>query len=187
MDKKKQLLTNATNSTHNDLILYIRGLCMSFLVGVKEASEILGWDRRKVSTYHLRGVLPKPVASLSSGPIWFRKQIEYYKDGKESGITTFYIEGETVYECKHNHPIKETSYSIEEIKEYKRNYIVYQEKDIKQLKNTILEKNPIARFLSFESISFLHDLGILETDVFHDYIYQYSVESIELTKEGRDE
>ncbi|MDQ1005391.1 hypothetical protein QFZ28_005969 [Neobacillus niacini] len=160
---------------------------MEFLVGVKEVGEILGWDRRKVSTYHLRGVLPKPVVSLSSGPIWFRKQIEYYKADKESCVTTYYIEGELVYECKPNYPIKETSYSPEEIKESKRNYNVYQEKDIKQLKNAILEKNPIAQFLSFESISFLHDLGILETDVFHDYIYQYSFENIELTKRGRDE
>jgi hypothetical protein len=160
---------------------------MDFLVGVKEAGEILGWDRRKVSTYHLRGVLPKPVVSLSSGPIWFRKQIEYYKVDKESTVTTYYIKGGLVYECKPNYPFKETSYSPEEIKESKRNYNVYQEKDIKQLKNAILEKNPIAQFFSIESISFLHDLGILETDVFHDYVHQYSFENIELTKKGRDE
>jgi hypothetical protein len=185
--KEQQLLTNATNLIHNKPTLFIRGLFMGFLVGVKEASEILGWDRRKLSTYHLRGVLPKPVVSLSSGPIWFRKQIEYYKAGKESGVTTYYIEGEIVYECKHNHSIKETSYTPDEIKESKRNYNVYQEKDIKQLKSFIQEKNPIAQFLSFETISFLHDLGILETDVFHEYIHQYSFENIELTKEGRDE
>lgn len=148
---------------------------MEFLVGVKEVGEILGWDRRKVSTYHLRGVLPKPVVSLSSGPIWFRKQIENYKASKESEEMTYYIDNEIVYECRQNHPMKKTCYSPEEFKEFKRNYIVYREKDIKQLKNAILEKNPIAKFLSFESISTLHDLGILETDIFNDYIHQYII------------
>lgn len=160
---------------------------MEFLVGVKEVGEILGWDRRKVSTYHLRGVLPKPVVSLSSGPIWFRKQIENYKASKESEEMTYYIDNEIVYECRQNHPMKKTCYSPEEFKEFKRNYIVYREKDIKQLKNAILEKNPIAKFLSFESISFLHDLGILETDIFNDYIHLYIIGNIETTKKGQDE
>ncbi|MET3322552.1 UNVERIFIED_ORG: hypothetical protein ABIC97_005700 [Peribacillus simplex] len=158
---------------------------MDFLVGVKEVGEILGWDRRKVSTYQLRGVLPKPVVQLYSGPIWFRKQIEFYKAGKDFGVRTYYIKGEMVYECTHNQPFKDTIYSPKDIKEKMGNYILYQEKDIQQLKNAILEKNPIVQFLSFESVSFLHDLGILETVVFQDYIQQYSFEDIESTKEGR--
>ncbi|MFD4931893.1 hypothetical protein ACFWMS_23905 [Peribacillus butanolivorans] len=157
---------------------------MDFLVGVKEVGEILGWDRRKVSTYQLRGVLPKPVVQLYSGPIWYRKQIEFYKAGKDFGVRTYYIKGEMVYECTHNQPFKDTVYSPKDIKEQMGNYILYQEKDIQQLKNAILEKNPIVQFLSFESVSFLHDLGILETVVFQDYIQQYSFEDIESTKEG---
>ncbi|MDQ6600913.1 hypothetical protein [Bacillus salipaludis] len=156
---------------------------MEFLVGVKEAAEILGWDRRKVSTYHLRGVLPKPVVTLSSGPIWFRKQIERYKASKEISITTYYIEDEIVYECKQNHPIKETSYSPDEIKDSSGKYSVYLKKDIEQLKNAILEKNPLIQFFSFESISFLHELGILETDVFGMYTQQYSFTNME-TRNG---
>ena len=117
---------------------------MSFLVGVKEAGEILGWDRRKVSTYHLRGVLPKPLVSLSSGPIWLRKQIESYKAGKESGLTTFYIANRVIYECKHNHTFIETCYSPKEWKEHKGKHIVYKEKDVQQLKKAILEKDPIS-------------------------------------------
>jgi hypothetical protein len=85
----------------------------------------------------------------------------------------------------HNQPLKDTIYSPNDIKEQMGNYILYQEKDIQQLKNAILEKNPIVQFLSFESVSFLHDLGILETVVFQDYIQQYSFEDIESTKEGR--
>lgn len=147
---------------------------MAFLVGVKETGEILGWDRRKVSTYHLRGVLPKPVVCLSSGPIWFRKQIEYYKAGEKAVISTFYINGDRVYECKQNHPLKVTSYSPEEISEHKGNYILFTNNDIEQLRNIIQENKQIAQFLSFESVSFLHDLGFLEKDVFQDYLQQYS-------------
>ncbi|MEC0276119.1 hypothetical protein [Peribacillus frigoritolerans] len=158
---------------------------MDFLVGVKEAGEILGWDRRKVSTYQLRGVLPKPVVQLYSGPVWFRKQIEFYKVGKDFGVRTYYIKDETVYECMHNQPLKDTIYSPNDIKGQMGNYLLYHEKDIQQLKNAILEKNPIVQFLSFESVSILHDLGILETVVFQDYIQQYSFEDIESTKEGR--
>lgn len=158
---------------------------MDFLVGVKEAGEILGWDRRKVSTYHLRGVLPKPVVYLSSGPIWFRKQIESYKNGMDDKVTTYYIKNETVYECKQNHPFKATDYAPEQIRELKGNYVVFQESDIKHLINAILEKNPIVQFLSFESINMLHDLSILETKVFQDYVQQYSLENIEQIKEGK--
>ncbi|MCM3570643.1 hypothetical protein [Neobacillus mesonae] len=159
---------------------------MDFLVGVKEASEILGWDRRKVSTYHSRGVLPKPIVNLSSGPIWFRKQIERYKAGKEGGITAYYISGETVYECKQNHPIKETCYSPDEILESSGDYSVFLEKEIEQLKNIILEKKPIIQFLSLESINYLHELGILETEVYGQYAQHYSC-TIGNSREGRNE
>lgn len=159
---------------------------MGFLVGVKEAGEILGWDRRKVSTYHLRGVLPKPLVSLSSGPIWLRKQIEYYKTSKGSSVPTYYIDGEKVYECQYNNPMKVTNYSPNEIKECNGNYLIYQEKDIKPLINAIEEKNPIAQFLSFESISFLYDLGILDMDVYQTYINQYSFDNIEPTLVRKD-
>lgn len=155
---------------------------MGCLVGVKEASEILGWDRRKVSTYHLRGILPKPVTSLSSGPIWFRTQIELYKSSKETGISAYYINNGIVYECKYNCPIKETILSPDVIKEG-AGYLVFKEEDIKKLVKIIRKKNLLAQFLSFESVNFLHDLGILKTDVFEEYIHQYLCEN---HKEGLD-
>ena len=48
------------------------------LVGVAEASEILGWDRRRVSTYVRRGSFPEPVASLASGRVWRREDVEAF-------------------------------------------------------------------------------------------------------------
>ncbi|HET7579778.1 MAG TPA: hypothetical protein VFK33_10890 [Bacillales bacterium] len=52
------------------------------LIGQKEFAEILGWDRRRISTYYHRGQLPEPVKKLASGPIWTRQQAEEFKKQK---------------------------------------------------------------------------------------------------------
>jgi predicted DNA-binding transcriptional regulator AlpA len=49
------------------------------LLGVAEAAELLGWDRRKISTYISRGVFPDPVQIVKATPLWTRDQIESYK------------------------------------------------------------------------------------------------------------
>lgn len=48
------------------------------LVGVTEAAAILGWDRRRVATYVTRGAFPAPLASLSSGRVWRRDDVEAF-------------------------------------------------------------------------------------------------------------
>lgn len=48
------------------------------LVGVSEAAAILGWDRRRVITYVDRGSFPAPVASLASGRVWRRDDVEAF-------------------------------------------------------------------------------------------------------------
>lgn len=48
------------------------------LVGVSEAAAILGWDRRRVATYAGRGAFPPPLASLASGRIWRRDDVERF-------------------------------------------------------------------------------------------------------------
>jgi hypothetical protein len=40
------------------------------LVGVAEAAEILGWDKRRVATYIQRGSFPEPVEALAGGRVW---------------------------------------------------------------------------------------------------------------------
>jgi predicted DNA-binding transcriptional regulator AlpA len=52
------------------------------LVGVQEAAEILGWDKRKIATYMSRGKFPEPIQRLASGSIWTRQQIEDYRDSR---------------------------------------------------------------------------------------------------------
>jgi len=48
------------------------------LVGVAEAAAILGWDKRRVATYIRRGSFPEPLASLASGRVWDRADIEAF-------------------------------------------------------------------------------------------------------------
>lgn len=40
------------------------------LVGVAEAAEILGWDKRRVVTYVDRGAFPAPLQALAGGRVW---------------------------------------------------------------------------------------------------------------------
>ncbi len=46
------------------------------LVGVAEAAEIMGWDKRRVITYIDRGHFPEPIAALAGGRIWLREDVE---------------------------------------------------------------------------------------------------------------
>ncbi len=48
------------------------------IVGVAEAAEIMGWDKRRVITYIDRGSFPEPITSLASGRIWLREDVEAY-------------------------------------------------------------------------------------------------------------
>lgn len=48
------------------------------LVGVTEAAAILGWDKRRVSTYVKRGSFPPPLESLAGGRIWAREDIQRF-------------------------------------------------------------------------------------------------------------
>jgi hypothetical protein len=48
------------------------------VVGVAEAAEIMGWDKRRVVTYIDRGSFPEPLTTLASGRIWLREDVETY-------------------------------------------------------------------------------------------------------------
>ena len=57
-----------------DLILEV----IPAVVGVAEAAEIMGWDKRRVITYIDRGSFPEPITSLASGRIWLREDVEEF-------------------------------------------------------------------------------------------------------------
>ena len=48
------------------------------LAGVAEAAAIMGWDKRRVITYLNRGSFPRPFASLASGRVWRREDVEAF-------------------------------------------------------------------------------------------------------------
>ncbi len=48
------------------------------LAGVAEAAAIMGWDKRRVITYLNRNAFPSPFASLASGRIWRREDVEAF-------------------------------------------------------------------------------------------------------------
>jgi hypothetical protein len=55
------------------------------IVGVAEAAEIMGWDKRRVVTYIDRGQFPEPLTSLASGRIWLREDVERYAQEWRAG------------------------------------------------------------------------------------------------------
>jgi hypothetical protein len=48
------------------------------LAGVAEASEVMGWDKRRVVTYLDRGSFPPPLQTLRSGRVWIRADLERF-------------------------------------------------------------------------------------------------------------
>ena len=50
------------------------------LLGLAEVSELLGWGKRKTTTYLKRGVLPEPIHIVKATPLWTREQIKTYKE-----------------------------------------------------------------------------------------------------------
>ncbi len=62
--------------TGEDTVLTIEVL--PALVGVAEAAEIMGWDKRRVITYIDRGSFPEPLTSLAMGRVWLREDVEEF-------------------------------------------------------------------------------------------------------------
>lgn len=51
---------------------------MPEIAGVAEAAAIMGWDKRRVITYLDRDRFPRPIASLASGRVWRRADVEAF-------------------------------------------------------------------------------------------------------------
>ena len=71
-------LAELRNATGGDVDLMVE--VIPAVVGVAEAAEIMGWDKRRVITYIDRGSFPEPIGSLASGRIWLREDVEDYAD-----------------------------------------------------------------------------------------------------------
>lgn len=72
----RRLAIERTDARAGPLVLTVEVLPR--LVGVAEAAQILGWDKRRLITYVDRGRFPEPVERLASGRIWRRADVEAY-------------------------------------------------------------------------------------------------------------
>ena len=73
---RHQCLDELRKVTGDDVTLTVESI--PAIVGVAEAAEIMGWDKRRVVTYIDRGSFPEPITSLASGRIWLREDVEAY-------------------------------------------------------------------------------------------------------------
>jgi len=60
----------------DDVVLTVE--VVPHLVGVAEAAQVMGWDKRRVITYIDRGHFPEPITWLASGRVWLREDVEAY-------------------------------------------------------------------------------------------------------------
>jgi len=74
---RHQCLDELRKVTGDDVTLTVESI--PAIVGVAEAAEIMGWDKRRVVTYIDRGSFPEPITSLASGRIWLREDVEAYE------------------------------------------------------------------------------------------------------------
>ena len=75
---RDRCLQELRKTTGDDVSLTIE--VVPQIVGVAEAAEIMGWDKRRVVTYLDRGQFPEPLTSLASGRIWLREDVEAYAE-----------------------------------------------------------------------------------------------------------
>jgi hypothetical protein len=73
---KHSCLDELREATGDDVSLTVE--VIPSVVGVAEAAEIMGWDKRRVVTYIDRGSFPEPLTTLASGRIWLREDVEAF-------------------------------------------------------------------------------------------------------------
>ena len=75
---RRDCLAELRKVTGDDVTLTIE--VVPDVVGVAEAAEIMGWDKRRVVTYIDRGSFPEPITALASGRIWLREDVQTYAE-----------------------------------------------------------------------------------------------------------
>lgn len=75
---RDECLAELRKVTGDDVMLTVE--VVPDVVGVAEAAEIMGWDKRRVVTYIDRGSFPEPITALASGRIWLREDVQAYAD-----------------------------------------------------------------------------------------------------------
>ena len=73
---RERCLAELRKVTDEDAVVTVE--IVPALVGVAEAAEIMGWDKRRVITYIDRGSFPEPLTSLAMGRVWLREDVEAF-------------------------------------------------------------------------------------------------------------
>jgi hypothetical protein len=75
---RRSCLDELREAIGEDVVLTVE--VIPSIVGVAEAAEIMGWDKRRVVTYIDRGSFPEPLTTLASGRIWLREDVESFAE-----------------------------------------------------------------------------------------------------------
>lgn len=75
----KRLLARVDRTRAVEVEKIILEEVVSPLLGTVDVGKRLGWRKQKVSVYHQRGKLPKPVGYVGGRPMWTERQIDIYK------------------------------------------------------------------------------------------------------------
>jgi predicted DNA-binding transcriptional regulator AlpA len=75
---RRECLDELRRVTGDDVSLTVEAI--PDVVGVAEAAEIMGWDKRRVVTYIDRGSFPEPITALASGRIWLREDVQAFAE-----------------------------------------------------------------------------------------------------------
>lgn len=63
---------------------FSKKLSYTGIVGLAEAADLLGWDKKKLSARLSRGTFPAPTWSLKATPLWIASDILKYKKDQDS-------------------------------------------------------------------------------------------------------
>lgn len=55
------------------------------LCGVLEAAALLGCERTRIPRWVRNGQMPKPISELAATKVWYRSELEAFKQEREKG------------------------------------------------------------------------------------------------------
>lgn len=144
-------------------------------VGLAEAAEIMGDNKKKISVYHKRGKFPKAIQELSSGPIWTRDQIEHYKMYNDANVTVYYNDGEHIWKLNFNEPRELFNKTIKEFmadlyaSRKKMSYTLLYKDQVDHLKSSMSDPL-LVRILNLSVVAAHYNYGLLSDDEYTSYL-----------------
>lgn len=143
---------------------------MTIFVGLSEAADLLGWDKRKLSKYRERGVFPKPFQQFASGPIWTIDQIKQYGVFRDNGLTIYYHDGRDMYQCFFDKPMEKVAIKFEAI--HSREYapmMCISERQVGHLRRAMMNPD-LVHFIGPSTVAAYYNFGIIMEEEYDAYL-----------------